>query len=271
MGGRNNPLFCRCSKQSASIWPKETEEESRFFKIIDDPTIYLVAAAAGDIKYQQLVSALKAAAEPANLDANHPAQHFLEKWHETSTMQLDENEEPSIVNSHSQSSHNGISKSYLTAKELYNWSNMKSDITNHLVACSTCTEDLPAQPRQKLTEEKKTKDMGSPMEELGVDYFDALGASWLIAVDRYSGYAWTAKIAKPTTDNTLTKLVAWFDKFGWPKRIRSDGGLQFHQAFTSFCKLHSMSHKLASVYNPESICLVEAALKSMKALVIRTK
>ena len=29
----------------------------------------------------------------------------------------------------------------------------------------------------------------TPMEELGVDYFDnALGSSWLVAIDRYSGY-----------------------------------------------------------------------------------
>ena len=109
------------------------------------------------------------------------------------------------------------------------------------------------------------------MEELGVDYFDALGTNWLVAVDRYSGYAWTAKITKATMENTLTQLVAWFDEFGWPKRIRSDGGPQFRQAFTSFCKLHGISHELSSAYNPESNGLAEAAVKSMKALVVRTK
>ena len=77
--------------------------------------------------------------------------------------------------------------------------NTTSDITNHVAACSACTEDLPAQPRQKLMEGKVA------MEELGVDYFDTLGAGWLVAVDRYSGYAWTAKIAKPTTDAMLTQ------------------------------------------------------------------
>ena len=67
---------------------------------------------------------------------------------------------------------------------------MKSDITNHVAACSACTEDLPAQPRPKLMEEKKPRDAGAPMEEIGIDYFDALSASWLVAVNRYSGYAW---------------------------------------------------------------------------------
>ena len=143
---------------------------------------------------------------------------------------------------------------------------MKSDISNHVAACSACT-----QPRQKLDKEKKPTDAGTPMEELRVDYFDVLGTNWLVAVDRYSGYAWTAKISKATTENTFTQLVACFDEFGWPKKIRSDGGPQFRQAFTSFCKLHGISHELASAYNLESNGLAEAAVKSMKALVVRTK
>ena len=49
------------------------------------------------------------------------------------------------------------------------------------------------------------------------------------------------------------------------------GGPQFRQAFTNFCKLHGISHELASAYNPESNKLAKAAVKSMKALVMRTK
>ena len=109
------------------------------------------------------------------------------------------------------------------------------------------------------------------MEEIGVDNFNSLGTNWLVAVDRCSCYAWTAKIAKATTENTLTQLVAWFDEFGWQKKIRSDGGPQFRHAFTSFCKLHGFSHELASAYNQESNRLAEAAVKSMKALVVQTK
>ena len=78
-------------------------------------------------------------------------------------------------------------------------------------------------------------------------------------------------MAKAIAESTLTQLVAWFDEFGWPKKIRSDGGPQFRQAFTSFCELHGISHELASAYNPESNGLAQAAVKSMKALVVRTK
>ena len=196
---------------------------------------------------------LRAAANPTDLEDDHPDQHFRDKLNELSAVQLKE-ENTSIIRNRKQSiiprtarknllrelhrSHSGISKTYLTAKELYYWPNMKSDIiTNHVAACSACTEDLPAQPRHKLMEDKKPTDAGAPMGEIGVDYFSALGTNWLVAVDCYSGYAWTAKIAKANTYNTLTQLVTWFDKFGWPKKIRSDGGPQFRQVFTNFCKL----------------------------------
>ena len=136
---------------------KETEKESRCLKIIDDPIINLIAAAARDIEYQRLISALKAAANLTDLEDDHPAQHFRDKRHELSTVQLEDEENPLIIRNGKQiiiprtarknllrelhRSHSGISKTYLTANELYYW-----------------------------------------------------------------------------------QLVTWFDEFGWPKKIRSDGG-----------------------------------------------
>ena len=81
---------------------KETEEESRCLKIIDDPIINLIAAAAGDIKYQRLISALQAAANPTDLEDHHPLQHFRDKWHELSTVQLEEEENPLIIRNRKQ-------------------------------------------------------------------------------------------------------------------------------------------------------------------------
>ena len=119
-------LLSSCCLSSAQL--KETEEETRCLKINDDPTINLIAAAAKDIVYQQLVCLFKTAAQPADLDANHPAQHFPDKWHELSTGQLEENEEKLIVKNGKQivipkaarkellrelhRGHRGISKSY---------------------------------------------------------------------------------------------------------------------------------------------------------------
>ena len=42
-------------------------------------------------------TSLKTAAQPKDLDANHPDQHFREKGHELSMVQLEENQEALIV------------------------------------------------------------------------------------------------------------------------------------------------------------------------------
>ena len=150
---------------------KETEEEAICLKIADDPIINLIASAAGDIEYQRIISVLQSAASPADLEDNQPAQHFRKKWHKLSIVQLENEEHPLIIRNGKQiviprtarkdllrelhRSHSGIAKTYLKAKELFYWPSMKSDIMNLVAACSACTEDLPAQPRQKLNENKK--------------------------------------------------------------------------------------------------------------------
>ena len=44
---------------------------------------------------------------------------------------------------------------------------------------------------------------------------------------------------------TSAKIIAtvsdWFMDYGWPDVIRSDGGPQFRQEFTEFCKGNAIS------------------------------
>ena len=70
----------------------------------------------------------------------------------------------------------------------------------------------------------------------------------------------------------MTKQLAkWFTEYGWPSYIRSDGGPQFRTEFTKFCKENRIKHELASPYNPESNGLAEAAVKNLKAIVLRCR
>ena len=90
-------------------------------------------------------------------------------------------------------------------------------------------------------------------------------------VDRYSGYAWAARLSSTATRQVLLHLEAWFTEFGWPLVIRSDNGPQFHSEFSFFCQAHGITHELSSPYNPESNGLAEATVKNMKSLVLRCK
>ena len=84
------------------------------------------------------------------------------------------------------------------------------------------------------------------------DLFSATGKQWLALVNRFSGYAWTIALRKLDTKAIIHHLEQWFNDFGWPTHIRTDGGPQFRSEFKEFCTAHRIKHELSSPYNPES-------------------
>ena len=107
------------------------------------------------------------------------------------------------------------------------------------------------------------------MNSIGVDLFDAEGKKWLAVVCQYSGYAWLSHLCKTTSQHILETLNNLFLEYGFPSNIRSDRGPQFHSEFADYCKNKNIKHELSSPYNPESNGLAEAAVKNLKALIIR--
>ena len=169
------------------------------------------------------------------------------------------------------SAHSGLTKSVLTAQQLYYWPGMHSDIKPFIDACVPCQQARPSLARQKLLPPVSPFDAVQPMRCVSLDLFAAAGNDWIALVDRCSGYAWAARLSSTTTRNVLSHLETWFTRFGWPLVIRSDNGPQFRSEFSFFCQAHSITHELSSPYNPESNGLAEAAVKNMKSLVLRCK
>ena len=101
------------------------------------------------------------------------------------------------------------------------------------------------------------------------DLFSAVGKQWLALVDRFSGYAWTVTLRRLDTKAIIQHLEHWFNDFGWPTHIRTDGEPQFRSEFKEFCAAHAITHELSSPYNPESNGLAEAAVKNLKGIVLR--
>ena len=106
---------------------------------------------------------------------------------------------------------------------------------------------------------------------MGIDLFDAAGSQWLALVDRFSGNAWTKKLKSTNTSTILKQLSKWFTEYGWPSNIRSDGGPQFCSEFSKYCKDNKIKRELASPYNPESNGLAGAAVKNLKAIIVRCR
>ena len=87
-------------------------------------------------------------------------------------------------------------------------------------------------------------------------------------VDRFS--AWPHVVSQPSGANDLVKaLTAYFATFGVCAELCTDGGPEFVAKKTKeFLKRWGVNHRLSSAYNPESNGRAEAAVKSMKRLLM---
>jgi len=148
---------------------------------------------------------------------------------------------------------------------------MRNELMQAIDACQACQADRPTQARTPLKGKQPPSSAEIPMKHVGADLFDVQGKDWLTLVDRYSGYAWAEQLRSTNTRAVINSLSSWFNEFGWPDYIRTDGGPQFREEFKRFCKEKNIMHELSSAYNPESNGLAEAAVKNMKKLILRCK
>ena len=121
---------------------------------------------------------------------------------------------------------------------------MKNCIKTFLSSCKICIKHSLSQACPPVTGTAPPA-AKLPMNDLGVDLFDARGKKWLAVVCRFSGYAWLSQLKKTTTASVLESLEKLFLEYGYPNSIRSDGGPQFHSEFAEYCKKKSTSHELA--------------------------
>ena len=110
-----------------------------------------------------------------------------------------------------------------------------------------------------------------PMQNMSTDLFHVNGDPYIVLVDRYSSFIWTSKIKDETTSTVIEYLEKIFYDFGFPKRLRSDGGPCFRGKFTSWCEENYVIHELSSAYYSQSNGLAEISVKKAKRLVQKTK
>ena len=164
--------------------------------------------------------------------------------------------------------HSGMTKTFKTAEQLFYWPGMRNDIANKIGDCSACAEERPSQARAEITADLPSQ-AEYPMKHVATDLYDLQGHSYLVLTDRYSGYGWQARLRKTATRNVTDQLTGWFNEYGWPDYIRSDGGPQFRSEFKDFCAKRDITHEVASAHNPESNGLAESAVKSLKQITRR--
>ncbi len=167
------------------------------------------------------------------------------------------------------SSHQGIERTKRRARQTVYWPWINSDIKNAVENCEPCQVYRPSQSKESiLSHIIPTR----PFMDTSADLFSNGNCHYLVYVDRFSGwpmvFAWRHD---PCTQQIIDKLIPTFSIFGIPLKIKTDGGMQFaSKVFQEFTKDWGIKQEFSSPHYPQSNGHAEAAVKAMKALIIKT-
>ena len=159
-----------------------------------------------------------------------------------------------------------------TLRTMYYWPHMRAEVQAMVEDCEACNEFRPSLQRepQDLAMRQSLLTL-KPMQNMSTDLFHVNGDPYIVLVDRYSSFIWASRLKDETTTSVIKYLEEIFYDFGFPKRLRSDGGPCFRGRFTSWCRENYVIHELSSAYYSQSNGLAEISVKKAKRLVQKTK
>ena len=163
-------------------------------------------------------------------------------------------------------SHQGVDRTKRRARQAVYWPRMDQDIDNLIGACSKCRLHLPSQQKEPMMTEKPPSRV---FEAVSADYFAWAGRTFLVYVDRLSGWPFVSRVTgEATARDLVSSLRGLFAATGVPTCIRTDGGPQFSARLTrEFLRRWGVEHQMSTPHFPQSNGHAEAAVKAVKRLV----
>jgi hypothetical protein len=278
--GKDHLIADALSRAPVFLPDEDSDVDYRVCRIVDDDAWSIFRDAASDVSYTQCVEALRGGVLCSDLPPGHPACE-LKSIYDLLSVSVEGGvalviyDGNRVVVPHRARadvlrrlhlSHSGVTKTRELARQLYFWHGMSTDIKQMIEACAVCVRALPSQ----VSEPFVSADFPTAaMLAVGVDLCEYAGNTWLVMVDRFSGFPFAVKLRRTCTSHVTAKMLAWFRDWGFPQRVRSDGGPQFRAEFKEFCAQWGIVHEVSSPYNPASNGLAEAAVKNVKRLVAK--
>ena len=164
------------------------------------------------------------------------------------------------------SAHQGIEGMRARAASSIYWPGINAAIAqvrNNCRYCDSITPSLPREPLQPLPPSKY------PFHYVCADMFEIKGHSYLVVVDKFSGWPILFHYrSSPNARQLVDSLRQVFETYGAPIKLYSDGGLIFmSQETQSFFKDWGVEHVVSSAHNPQSNGRAELAVKSSKRII----
>ena len=162
-------------------------------------------------------------------------------------------------------SHQGIKKTQLLARESVYWENINKDIEMMTKNCNTCQKYQPNQ-NQEPTLHHSIPPL--PWWKIGSDIFHCNNKDYLIIVDYFSKFPIVAELSSLSSKQVAKVFKSTCALFGAPKEIVSDNGPQFSGSdFQNFIKDWDIRHTPSSPYHPKSNGLAERTVQTVKHLI----
>ena len=159
--------------------------------------------------------------------------------------------------------HQGTTGMNLRAGAAVFWSGMTDDIVRRRLSCITCDKSAPSQPAAPPAPLPMPQ---YPFELICSDFFSLYGKSYLIMVDRYSGWPSIYTGVKGAA-GLVSSLKTHFTTFGIAAEISTDGGTEYTSGTTqTFLKEWGTRYRQSSAHFPHSNTRAEVGVKSMKRL-----
>ena len=114
----------------------------------------------------------------------------------------------------------------MDARQFYFWPGMTNAIELLVAKSKECTADLPSQTLEPQIRTEATR----PFKRIDIRH--QKGNTYLIGMDRYSGWPMAASILRKANTKTIIDILGdWFNEHSIPISIRTDGGPQFWGPF----------------------------------------
>ena len=141
------------------------------------------------------------------------------------------------------------------------WPGIAADISLHRESCTTCNTMSPSQASLPPTPPTLPT---RPFQSLCADYFHHKGHTYVVIVDRFSGWPIVERSTNGAT-GLISNLRSIFVTFGIPDDLTTDGGPEFTASTTKkFLADWGVHHRLCSVAYPHGNSRAEIGVKTVK-------
>ena len=147
------------------------------------------------------------------------------------------------------------------------WPSLAQDLKLFVEQCTRCQVNAPSQQKEPLV---LTPSPNYPFQLVAADFFQVRGQSYLVYVDRFSGWLKIAHFRRGevSSEQLIKQLRKFFTDFGVPEEVACDQGTNLVSAqMRNWLRSWGVSMRISSAHFAQSNGRAECGVKQAKKIV----